>query len=169
MSKTFKRSAAVRLLHGGLFAAATVGYVLAGSAVAETTFAGTEVILPLAANISVYHTQVFVENPNAGALTLNVRYYQSNNGTPPAGLRPCAQMTLQGNQSGNFDLGAQCGLTGTNDDFGMIILEDASPSKTNFFFAYAPLRDSRVGCKLKSPTKSIFRSNISVQKYGTCS
>jgi hypothetical protein len=137
MSSSFKRSAADRLRQCGLLAAAAAGYVLAGSAAAETTFAGTEVVIPLAANISVYHTQVFVQNPNSGAVTLNVRYYQSNNGTPPAGLRPCAQVTLQANQSSFFDVGAQCGLNGLNDDFGMIILEDASPGKTNSFFAYS--------------------------------
>jgi hypothetical protein len=137
MSSSFKRSAVGRLRRCGLLAAAAAGYVLAGAAAAEITFGGPELVIPLAANISVYHTQVFVQNPNAGAMTINVRYYQSNNGTPPAGLRPCAQMTLQANQSGNFDLGAQCGLNGIDDDFGMIFLEDASPGKTNPFFAYS--------------------------------
>ncbi|HEX6138601.1 MAG TPA: hypothetical protein VF059_13175 [Casimicrobiaceae bacterium] len=91
--------------------------------------------MPLAANVSIYHSEVFVRNPNASPITLNVRYYQSNDATPPAGLRSCSQVALQANQSASFDLGTQCGLTGTDDDFGMLILEDAA--QTNPFFAYS--------------------------------
>jgi hypothetical protein len=103
---------------------------------AQTSFAaGTEIILPLAANVGIYHSQVFLRNPNPLPITVNVRYYQSNNGTAPSGLRTCSQIVLQGDQSSSFDLGSQCGLTGTNDDFGMIILEDVAGA--NPFFAYS--------------------------------
>ncbi len=98
-------------------------------------WAGTQLVVPLAANISVYHTQVFVRNPNSSAITINVRYYQSTSGTPPAGLRACSQLVLQANQTAAFDVGAQCGLNGIDDDFGMLILEDAA--QTNSFFAYS--------------------------------
>ena len=39
----------------------------------------------------------------------------------------------------------------------------------NFFLAYVPVSSTRVGCTVKSPTKSSRKSNISVQKYGSCS
>jgi hypothetical protein len=118
-------------------AAAAVGCALASvSASAQTSFAsGSEIVIPTVANISVYHSSVFVRNPNAGPITLDVRYYQSNQGTAPAGLRACAQLTVQANQSSNFDLGAQCGLNGTDDDFGMLILEDSAG--TDPFLAYS--------------------------------
>ena len=117
--------------------AAAVGCALSSvSASAQTSFAsGTEIIVPTVANISVYHSTIFVRNPNAGPITLDVRYYQSNQGTAPTGLRACAQLTVQANQSLNFDLGAQCGLNGTDDDFGMLILDDSAG--TNPFFAYS--------------------------------
>ncbi|MET0167098.1 MAG: hypothetical protein ABW318_19100, partial [Vicinamibacterales bacterium] len=116
-----------------LVAAAVASCGFATSAVAQTSFgSGVEVVLPLAAHVAVYHSQVFIRNPNPDPMTLNVRYYQSNNGTAPAGLRPCAQVILPGNQSTNFDLGAQCSLNSIDDDFGMLILEDAA--QTSSFF-----------------------------------
>jgi hypothetical protein len=136
MSSSLKRSSAGSRACR-FFALATACCVLTSPAMGESTFSGPQLIIPLAANISVYHTQVFVENPNSGPLTVNVRYYQSNNGTAPKGLRSCAQLSLQANQSGSFDIGPQCGLNGVDDDFGMIIVEDASPGKTNSFFAYS--------------------------------
>ena len=117
-------------------AAAAAGIAFAAPAAAQTSFgSGTQIILPTVANISVYQTQVFARNPNVGPITLNVHYYQSNNGTPPAGLRPCSQLTLQAGQSSSFDLGTQCGLNNTDDNFGMVILEDVAG--TNPFFAYS--------------------------------
>jgi hypothetical protein len=119
-------------------AAAVVGYISANTALAQTSFASAgQVVIPVAANISVYHTQVFVRNPNAGPMTVNVLYYQSNDATPPAGLRSCAQVSLAAGQSANFDLGAQCGLNGVDDDFGMLVLEDAAPGMPNEFVAYS--------------------------------
>ena len=135
---TKRKSFAIPSSRPLLLAAAAVGSILTSfSANGQSSFAsGTEVVIPTAANISVYHTQVFVRNPNSVAMTVNVRYYQSDDGTAPAGLRACTSIDLQGDQETSFDLGTQCGLTGDND-FGMIVLEDAAPAKTNSFFAYA--------------------------------
>ncbi len=125
--------ARLRYLVAATFVCLALGSITAS---AQTTYAlGKEVVIPTVANISVYHTQVFVRNPNAIPMTVNVRYYQSNNGTPPAGLRPCAPVSLLPEQALSFDLGAQCGLTGTDDDFGMLVLADASDAST--FLAYA--------------------------------
>jgi len=136
MSKFFQRPVAARLRACGTLAATVAACMAAGNAAGQTSFgSGTEVILPLAVNISVYSSQVFVRNPNPGQITLNVRYYQSNSGTAPFGLRPCAQLVLQGNETANFDMGTQCGLNNTDDNFGMFILEDAAG--TNEFFAYS--------------------------------
>ena len=117
--------------------------LVAIDAIAQTTAgAGSVVVIPTAANISVYKTQVFIRNPgintDPGGITVNVRYYQSVDGTPPAGLRDCgAAIPIALLGSASFDLGTKCGLTGTNDDFGMIILEDAASEKTHPFLAYS--------------------------------
>ena len=118
-------------------AAVAVGSALASAtAAAQTSFAsGTQIVLPLAANVAVYHTTVFVRNPNVGPITLNVRYIQSNNGTAPTGERSCPDVALAANESATFDLGAQCSLNGVDDDFGMLILQDSDGS--NPFFAYS--------------------------------
>jgi hypothetical protein len=118
-----------------LFSAASL-WVAAPSA-QTTAGSGTVVVLPTVANIAVYATEVLVRNPNATGITLNVRYYQSNDGTPPAGLRACAQLSVPASTSLSFDLGTQCGLSGAVDNFGMIILEDAASPKVHPFFAYS--------------------------------
>jgi len=86
--------------YGGFVAAVVAVGMGWNGACAQTTFgAGTEVVLPLAAHVFLYHTQVFVRNPNPVPITVNVRYYQSLNGTPPAGLRTCTPLALLANQS----------------------------------------------------------------------
>lgn len=118
-------------------AAVAVGSALASApATAQPSFwSGTQIVLPLAAHVSIYHTTVLVRNPNVGPITLNVRYIQSNNGTAPTGERACPQIALDAGQTSSFDLGVQCGLNGVDDDFGMLILEDSTG--TNPFFAYS--------------------------------
>ena len=136
MSRFFQRPVAAKMRACGTLAATAVACMASGLASAQTSFgSGTEIILPLAVNISVYSSQVFVRNPNPGQITLNVRYYQSNSGTAPSGLRPCAQLVLQGNETASFDMATQCGLNNTDDNFGMFILDDAAG--TNEFFAYS--------------------------------
>jgi hypothetical protein len=99
---------------------------------AQTTAgSGTVLVVPLTANIAVYTTEVFVRNPNTHPITLNVIYYQSNDGTPPAGFRPCAQLTIPATTALSFDMGSQCGLNNTDDNFGMFFLQDAATPKVN--------------------------------------
>jgi hypothetical protein len=122
-------------------------FVLCGCAAlhaqAQTTAgAGTVVVIPQAANIpGAFSTTVFVRNPNANAITVNVRYYQSDDAVP-AGTGtsyPCTQLNVGANLTAMFDLGTQCTFTaGSTNNFGMIVLEDAtSQFKTNPFFAYS--------------------------------
>ncbi len=115
-----------------------VAALAGGFAQGQTTAgSGTVIMIPVSANIAVYATEVFVRNPNANSITLNVRYYQSNDGTPPGGLRACSQLTVPAQTGVSFDMGTQCGLNNTDDNFGMFILEDAATPKVNAFFAYA--------------------------------
>jgi hypothetical protein len=126
-----------------LFGAALV----TGAAHGQTTAgAGSVVVLPLAASISgAYVSNVFVRNPNFFPITLNVRYYVSDSATPPppAGVPNTpfcpngnSQITIAANASITLDPAAQCGFP-ASDIFGMIVLEDLSPTKTNTFTAYS--------------------------------
>ena len=119
------------------FALFTVIAFAGVAAQAQTTAgSGTVMVLPLAANVPVYKTEVFVRNPNLAPITLNVRYYQANDADPPSGLRTCQPLMVAAFQVANFQLVSQCTL-GNVDDFGMIILEDAAVPKVNPFFAYS--------------------------------
>jgi len=136
MSSSNNKPAGMKLRRVTMFAAGATACALAGTAAAQSSSASsTEIVLPMVVNISVYKTKVFVLNPNPGPIAVNVLYYQSKDGTAPTGFRPCTQLNMQGNQSATFDLGTQCGLTGSNDDFGMLFLQDAA--QTNEFFAYS--------------------------------
>ena len=84
MSRFFQRPTAARMRAYGTLAATVVACTAPGLAAAQTSFgSGTQILLPLAAHVSVYHTQVFARNPNGSQMTLNVKYYQSNAGTAP--------------------------------------------------------------------------------------
>jgi hypothetical protein len=122
----------------GLAASAAHGQTTAGS--------GTVIVLPLAANIpGAYATTVFVRNPNANSITLDVRYYQSDNATPPGTGTPytCAPLPVAASAAVTFDLASQCTFApGSTDNFGMIVLEDVTTQyKTNRFFAYSRTED----------------------------
>jgi len=120
-----------------LLASATFGTIAYGQ---TTAGSGTVIVLPLASNIpGAYKTTVFVRNPNAIQITLDVRYYQSDSATPPGTGSPltCSPLTVPANAAITFDLASQCTFSGT-DNFGMIILEDVTSTfKTNTFFAYS--------------------------------
>jgi hypothetical protein len=112
--------------------------LLTATAGAQTTAgAGSTMIVPTAANIAVYSTEVFVRNPNSNDLNIAVNYVQSNDATPPAGIRPCSGLFVPARTSVSFDLGSQCGLTNAQDNFGMFILQDTSTPAVNPFFAYS--------------------------------
>ena len=130
--------------------ASTLALVIAGLATSvahgqTTAGSGTVVVLPLAAYIpGAYTTTVFVRNPNANDdITLNVRYYQSDSATPAGGgtSLACNQLVVPKNKAVTFDLGTRCTFTG-NDNFGQIVLEDATSTyKTNVFYAYSRTQD----------------------------
>ncbi|MFI4903602.1 MAG: hypothetical protein ACHP91_09305 [Burkholderiales bacterium] len=116
------------------------------SAQAQTTAAsGTIIVLPIAASIpGAYATTVFVRNPNVNSITLNVRYYQADNASPPGDGNPltCSQLTILGNRAVTFDLGSQCTFVGTGN-FGQLVLEDVTRTyKINSFYAYSRSQES---------------------------
>jgi hypothetical protein len=116
------------------------------SAQAQTTAAsGTIIVLPIAASIpGAYATTVFVRNPNVAAITLNVRYYQADNASPPGDGNPltCTPLTVGGNLAVQFDLGTQCTFVGTGN-FGQLVLEDVTSTyKINSFYAYSRSQES---------------------------
>lgn len=108
----------------------------AGAAHAQATAAsGSVLVVPAVAQTVSYTSEVVVRNPNATALTVNVKFYEALTSTNP-GLRTCAPLTVATLESKPFTLGAQCTL-GSGSHHGMLILEDASAQQTNTFFAFS--------------------------------
>jgi len=103
---------------------------------AQTTAgAGTVLVIPLVAQTVSYTTEVFVRNPNAGTMTIAVKFYEAKtSGTP--GLRTCTNLSVAAGITTSFALNAQCTLDASNHH-GMILLEDLSNPKVNPFFAFS--------------------------------
>jgi len=133
----------MRSVRSVMWSVLAVACLSASAAHGQTTAgSGTVIVLPLAANIpGAYSTTVFVRNPNTNDMTVNVRYYQSDNATPAGTGTPytCDPLPVAAGHAMTFDLGSQCTFAlGSADNFGMIILEDAtSQYKTSPFFAYS--------------------------------
>ena len=92
-------------------------------------------MIPVVAQTVSYTTEVFVRNPNAGSMTIAVRFYEAKTSATP-GLRTCNNVTLATGVTTSFTLAGQCTLTATSHH-GMLVLEDLSVPKTNPFFAFS--------------------------------
>ena len=97
-------------------------------------------MIPLVSHSASFKAEVFVRNPGANTLTLNVRFYDAL--FPPApGLRPCTQFVVPPFQALSFTLDTQCTFNPANSHFGMLILEDSSTPKINTFLAFARVQN----------------------------
>ena len=117
------------------------------SAQAQTTAAsGTVIVLPIAASIpGAYATTVFVRNPNVNAITLNVRYYQADNASPPGDGNPltCSQLTVLGNLAVHVRSRNASARSSAPGNFGQLVLEDVTSTyKINSFYAYSRSQES---------------------------
>jgi hypothetical protein len=117
-----------------LTVAAALTFAAAPAFGVTTAGAGSVLVIPVVAQTASYESEIFVRNPNNQPLQITVRFYEANNSTNP-GLRPCAPLTLNAQQTVAMKLGTQCTL-GPGSHFGMLILENAATEKTAVFVAY---------------------------------
>ncbi len=104
--------------------------------VSQTTAAGgSVVVVPVVAQTSSYSTEVYVRNPNATVLTLDVKFYEAVTSSVP-GQRTCSQFVAAANTATILTLGTQCTL-GAGNHHGLLILEDAAAQKVNVFTVYS--------------------------------
>ena len=104
-----------------------------------TAGAGSTVVIPVAASTGSYisETSVYYPGPISGAvqsITINVFYYDAN-GLASPGLKPCSPLTISTGQTTSFLLASQCTL-GSGAHYGLLVLQDASTEKVNYFFAF---------------------------------
>src|SRR5437879_1680087 len=119
------------------FACATVFALTvlnATSAAAQTT-AGTSatIVIPVIAQTPSFGSEVTVYNPNGGAITVNVSFYDAQNTASP-GLKACSPLPIPVGRSVQFAVAGQCALP-SGSNFGLLIL--AEQSGTQRFYGYA--------------------------------
>ena len=89
-------------------------------------------MVPVIAQTSSYGSEVTAYNPNGGAITVNVSFYDAQNTATP-GAQPCTPLSIGAGASVEFSLPGQCALpTGAN--FGLLVMAEATG--TQRFYGY---------------------------------
>ena len=114
-----------------LVAFASAAWAASGNA--QTT-AGTSatIVVPVVAQTSSFASEVTVYNPNAGAITVGVGFYNAQNTASP-GAKTCNALLVAGGRSATFTVTTQCALP-TSPNFGLLVL--AEQTGTQRFHGY---------------------------------
>src|SRR5437879_3472236 len=108
--------------------------VLPGPLSAQTTAGSSAtIVVPVIAQTASFGSEVTAYNPNAGAITVNVAFYDANNTSSP-GPKTCTALSLPAGQSVQFSVAGQCALP-AGSNFGLLILTEQSG--TQRFYGYA--------------------------------
>ena len=109
--------------------------ILASSSTGAQTTAGTSatIVVPVVAQTGSFASEVTAYNPNGGAVTVNVSFYDAQNTASP-GLKPCTPLALPAGQSVPFQVALHCALP-VGSNFGLLIL--AESTGTQRFYGYA--------------------------------
>jgi len=90
---------------------------------AQTT-AGTSatIVVPIVAQTGSFTSEVTLYNPNAGAITLSVAFFNAQNTMSP-GPKTCNALVLPAGRSAAFAVASQCALP-AEPSFGLLILTE---------------------------------------------
>jgi len=97
--------------------------------------AAPTVVVPLVAHTASYATETYVHNAGAGAITLNVSFFEADNSSVP-GARTCDPLSIPGNATRLLAVAPQCGLD-TRSHFGMLVVADAAVPKSHPFTLFS--------------------------------
>jgi len=102
--------------------------------VAQTT-AGTSatIVVPVIAQTATFASEVTAYNPNPGAITVAVAFYDANNTASP-GPKTCLPLSLPAGQSVQFSAASQCTLP-AGSNFGLLVLSEESGTQRFYGFA----------------------------------
>ena len=102
---------------------AFAGAAWAATAGAQTT-AGTSatIVVPVVAQTGSFTSEVILYNPNAGAITLSVAFFNAQNTMSP-GPKTCNALVLPAGRSAAFAVASQCALP-AEPSFGLLILTE---------------------------------------------
>ena len=123
-----KRLAVLRLLLAlGLLSAS------AWSQAQTTSGSSATIVVPVIAQTASFGSEVTAYNPNGGAITVNVSFYDAQNTANP-GAKACTPLSIGAGASVEFSLAGQCALP-TGGNFGLLVLAEATG--TQRFYGYA--------------------------------
>lgn len=111
---------------------------LCGTAQAQTTYGYASIVeVPVVVNTSTFTTDLYVHNSGGASVTYSVSYYGAT-GTP-TGSKSCGTITLAGSETGRYDLGSLCGLSGAQSNFGRLRIYELATTNVPFS-AYARIQ-----------------------------
>src|SRR5438477_6119786 len=92
-------------------ASCAVGLAVSVSSPFAQTTAGSSatIVVPVIAQTASFGSEGTAYNPNAGAITVNVAFYDANNTSSP-GPKTCTALSLPAGQSVQFSVAGQCAL-----------------------------------------------------------
>ena len=103
-------------------------------AFAQTTSGSSAtIVVPVIAQTASFGSEVTAYNPNGGAITVNVSFYDAQNTANP-GAKACTPLSIGAGASVEFSLAGQCALP-TGGNFGLLVLAEATG--TQRFYGYA--------------------------------
>jgi len=122
-----------------------------------TEGASSSIVFPVAATTSSFETEVFVQNINAYAISVDVLYYEAN-GLASPGLKACGFLSLPANNTTSFKLAAQCPSLATGSHYGLLILRDRAAQKINVFYAYSRVQhvSTKQGFSIEGFPENVF-------------
>ena len=110
-------------MRASILLVAFAGAAWAATADAQTT-AGTSatIVVPVVAQTGSFTSEVILYNPNAGAITLSVAFFNAQNTMSP-GPKTCNALVLPAGRSAAFAVASQCALP-AEPSFGLLILTE---------------------------------------------
>jgi hypothetical protein len=97
---------------------------LAGYGERPMPAAASDVLVPVVAQTSSFAAEVYVRNPNATDIVLEVDFFEADDSSIP-GQRPCGAFTVPANATKLLSVASDCTL-GAGSHFGMLALHETS-------------------------------------------
>jgi len=90
----------------------------------------TPIVVPVVARTGSFNTEVYIYNPSAGLLALNVDLYEAETSSSP-GVHSCDPFDVPSHSTRLLTLGVQC-LVDANSHFGSLLLHEVSGDTNSF-------------------------------------
>ena len=122
------------LRYGSRLLIAIAAAALTGQSLAQTTAGSSAtIVVPVIAQTASFGSLVTAYNPNGGAISLNITFYDAQNTSSP-GPKSCVPLILGPGVSTEFLLSAQCTLP-SGSHFGPLVMSESTG--TQRFYGYA--------------------------------